>query len=90
MALELQHQDLEARLLTTAEHVVGAPRRVGQPVAGERVHRRLHATATDPIEDHLEHDAAEQVVTGLKLGEEAGRDPRPDHQLAAVGLARPG
>ena len=33
---------------------------------------------------------AGEVVPGLKLGEEAGRNPRAHHQLAGIGIALPG
>ena len=58
VTLELQHEHLEPRLLATAQHVVGPAGGVGQPVAGQRAHRSLDATATDAVEHDVDHDPA--------------------------------
>ena len=87
VALELEDEHLQARLLAAAEHVIRPPGGVGEPVAGERLHRRLHAAAL--IEHDVHHDAAGEVARDCswvkKPVDTRGADPR----LAAVGSRTP-
>ena len=82
VTLELEAEDLQARLLAAAEQVVPALRRLREAVARERAHGRLQRAGA--LHDDVEHDPAGEVVAQVELGEAADRDAVADPDLAAV------
>jgi hypothetical protein len=59
VALGLEAEDLQARLLTARQGLVGAVGGVGEAVTGERAHGELHRL--EPLDDDLEHPATGEV-----------------------------
>ena len=86
VALELEAEDLQPRLLAAAERVVGAPRRLGEAVARERAHRALEAPTRSSTTSSTPRRS--KSARRVELGEKPGRDAGADEDLAVVGAAR--
>ena len=83
MPLQLQAEDLQAGLLTTAERLVLLAGLLGQPVAGQRLHRLL--LVVDAATDDVHAGAAAELRPVVHLGEHADRRARPEVDGAVVG-----
>ena len=88
VALELEAEDLQPRLLAAGERVVGAVGRVLQAVAGERAHRRLASPCARSMTTSSSVRPAKSA-RALSWVNSPGETRLPMHDLAGVrdGLA---